>query len=38
MKHYRLKVGQYRGYADIEVDIPEEVKFFYEPGTKDNRL
>lgn len=32
MKHYRLKVGQYRGYADIEVDIPEEVKFFYEPG------
>lgn len=32
MKHYNLKVGQYHGYADIEVDIPEEIKFFYKPG------
>ena len=32
MNHYKLKVGQYHGYSDIEVDIPEEIKFFYEPG------
>ena len=31
-KIYKLKVGEYKGYADIEMKIPEGVKFFYSPG------
>ena len=32
MNHYKLKVGQYHGYTDIEVNIPKEIKFFYKNG------
>ena len=32
MNHYKLKVGQYDGYTDVDVDIPEEIKFFYKVG------
>lgn len=31
--HYKLKVGQYNGFGTLEIDIPEEVKFFYKEGT-----
>ena len=38
MNHYKLKVGQYHGYTDIEVDIPKEIKFFYKNGVVGPRL
>lgn len=30
---YNLKIGQYHGYADVELEIPEGLKFFYDKGT-----
>lgn len=38
MKQYNIKVGQYHGYADLKIEIPEEIKFFYEPGVVGNVL
>lgn len=35
---YNLKVGEYGGFADIEIEIPKDVKFFYTPNSIGNML